>query len=288
MTISHHHCLSEQELADFHRDGYIIRRGLFDAEEMELLRTAAKTDQSLRTHAYAVKDQQGFATRLSLWNEAGDDLFGVVARCRRIVDAMEMLLGGEVYHYHSKMSAKEPFTGGAWEWHQDYGYWYQNGCLYPYMASAFIAVDPNTRENGCMQVLKVSHLMGRIEHGVAAGQTGADMERVRAAMQIMEHVYVEMKPGDVLFFHSNTLHCSDQNRSPNPRWSLICCYNAARNDPYKDSHQPRYHKLYRVDDAQIKRTGVKFLTEAAAFLDPVDDKTVRAEAKPLDEARSQA
>jgi ectoine hydroxylase len=52
------------------------------------------------------------------------------------------------------MSIKEPYTGGAWAWHQDYGYWYQNGVLFPYLASCFIAVDPNTRANGCMQVLK--------------------------------------------------------------------------------------------------------------------------------------
>jgi len=67
---------------------------------------------------------------------------------------------------------------------------------------------------------------------------------------------------------------------------LICCYNAARNNPYKDSHHPRYHKLEKVDDAEIKRTGVKFLTEAAKFLDPADDKTARAEVSPLGEERS--
>jgi hypothetical protein len=35
---------------------------------------------------------------------------------------MERLLDGEVYHYHHKMILKEPKIGGAWEWHQDYGY----------------------------------------------------------------------------------------------------------------------------------------------------------------------
>ena len=88
---------------------------------------------------------------------------------------------------------------------QDYGYWYQNGCLYPDMASAFIAIDPNTKANGCMQVLRGSHKMGRIEHGRFGDQTGADPERVEAAMKTMELVYVEIAPGDTLFFHSNTL-----------------------------------------------------------------------------------
>src|SRR6267154_6248874 len=130
------------------------------------------------THDQIAQFQQdGFLIiKLTLWNKAGDDLFGLVSRCHRIVDSMEQLLADEVYHYHSKMSIKEPYTGGAWAWHQDYGYWYQNGCLFPDMASVFIAVDPNTRENGCMQVIKGSHLLGRIEHGRYGDQTGADPE----------------------------------------------------------------------------------------------------------------
>ena len=68
---------------------------------------------------------------------------------------------------------------------------------------------------------------------------------------------MEMDPGDGLFFHCNTLHRSDQNASPNPRWSLICCYNAARNNPYKASHHPQYTPLHKVSDAAIKEVGIK-------------------------------
>jgi hypothetical protein len=94
--------------------------------------------------------------------------------------------------------------------------------------------------------------MGRIDHGRVGEQTVADMERVEEALRRMELVYVEAEPGDALFFHSNLLHRSDQNRSPRSRWSLICCYNAARNDPYKESRHPRYEPLVKVTDAAIK------------------------------------
>ena len=42
------------------------------------------------------------------------------------------------------------------------------------------------------------------------------------------------------FFHCNLLHCSGQNHSPQPRWAMICCYNAASNNPYKILDIPIY------------------------------------------------
>jgi ectoine hydroxylase-related dioxygenase (phytanoyl-CoA dioxygenase family) len=231
----------------------------------------AREDRLLHEHAYGRKDTEGRESRLALWNHPGDDLFGVVSRSRRIVDAMEQLLRGEVYHYHSKLMLKEPRVGGAWEWHQDYGYWYQNGCLFPWMASCLIALDRATRANGCLQVLKSSHHMGRVEHGRFGEQSGADPERVRAARERLEHVYCEMAPGSGLFFHGNLLHASDANTSPDSRWSLICCYNAARNDPYKESHHPRYTPLEKAPDSAIMEVGDKLSSPGKAFLDPASD-----------------
>jgi ectoine hydroxylase len=54
-----------------------------------------------------------------------------------------------------------------------------------------------------------------------------------------------------VLFHANLLHRSDQNRSENPRWALICCYNTKRNDPYKESRHPRYAPLDVCDDARV-------------------------------------
>lgn len=251
--------LSAEQRAAFDRDGYVLIRGLFDSEETDLLQRAMEMDPAIRGHFFDREDGEGLTTKMALWNHPGDSVYGYAARCHKMVDTMEDLLGGEVYHYHSKITAKEPREGGAWEWHQDYGYWYGNGCLFPYMASAMIALDRCTKSNGCLQVLKGSHHLGRIDHGLLDGeQVGADLNRVEEAKKHLELVYCEMEPGDVLFFHCNTLHRSDQNRSDDRRWTLICCYNAARNDPYLDHHHPRYTPLEKIADSEIKAAGLKF------------------------------
>ncbi len=71
------------------------------------------------------------------------------------------------------------------------------------------------------QVLVGSHRLGRIDHKTVGDQVGADLERVAQAHKFCELMYVEMDPGDCLFFHCNILHWSDQNASDERRWAFL-------------------------------------------------------------------
>ena len=266
--------LDDAEVRRYHLEGYVVVKGLLDPEETGLLARAARADRVLDQHSFGRADGEGGTVRLSLWNYPTDTIYGMVARSESIVGSAERILEGEVYHYHSKMIMKDPKVGGAWTWHQDYGYWYHNGVLFPLLTSVYIAVDPATRENGCMQVVRRSHELGRIEHFLTGEQAGADRARVDEILKKLELVYVEMEPGDGLFFHANLLHRSDQNRSNNPRWAMICCYNAARNDPYKEAQHPRYTPLSKVKDAEIRKAGLRRFggdESAGTWLDPNHD-----------------
>ncbi len=266
--------LTGEEVRQYHQDGFVLVRSLLDEEETDLLRRAAKEDKALDDHGFGRADGEGGVVRLALWNHPGEGIYGMIARCRSIVDSCEMLLGGEVYHYHSKMIMKEPRVGGAWAWHQDYGYWYQNGVLFPLLTSVFIAVDRATRENGCLQVIPHSHDLGRIDHVLVGEQAGADRERVEEVLKLLPLQHVEMEAGDALYFHPNLLHRSDRNQSPHPRWSMICCYNAARNNPCRESHHPRYTPLKKVDDSAILAAGLKRFADDSSdvsWLDPHKD-----------------
>ena len=122
-----------------------------------------------------------------------------------MVETAQTLIGEEVYHYQSKLTAKEPREGGAWEWHQDYGYWYYNGCLRPDMLSCMIALDRSDRNNGCLQLVKGSHKLGRIDHvPLTEMQNEADPERMKQILAASDIVYGELDPGDALIFHCNT------------------------------------------------------------------------------------
>ena len=92
-----------------------------------------------------------------------------------------------------------------------------------------VALDPATRANGCLKVVRGSNRLGRLEHQSSGSQLIADPQRVAMALREMEEVYCELAPGSVLYFHGNTLHASEPNLSLQPRWSLIYAYVAASN-----------------------------------------------------------
>jgi ectoine hydroxylase-related dioxygenase (phytanoyl-CoA dioxygenase family) len=260
-TLAARERVTPEQLHEFTSNGYLMVRQLFDEDEMELLLAIAKQDQVLANEGYERKDAAGGLSRLALRNELDDStIYTAIVRSQRVAGTMEQLLGDEVYHYHHKMMLKEPRVGGAWEWHQDYGYWYNNGCLYPDMASCLIAVDRANRENGCLQVIRGSHNLGRLDHGKTGDQSGADLERVAAILERLPLVYCEMDPGDALFFHGNVLHRSDQNKSEYPRWSLICCYNTRHNDPYvRGGRHPSYSHLEKWPHDRVKEIGLQHL-----------------------------
>ena len=231
----------------FDEQGFLLVRQLFTASEAVELGRIAREDARTWNDASERSDADGNRTLLAVRDALGDDVYSNIARSRRVAESMSVLLGEEVYHYHHKLMLKEPKVGGAWEWHQDYGYWYNFGCLFPNMGSCYVAIDPAVQTNGCLQVLPKSHHLGRLDHGKVGGQTGADPDRMPAILDLFELHYVEMQPGDGLFFHANLLHRSDQNLSDAPRWSLICCYNTRSNSPYELKRHNAYKPLELFD-----------------------------------------
>lgn len=214
----------------FARDGFLKVEKFFERLDVSLLRRALETDSEFQRKVRTGSDHSGREVKLWITNRLEKNLTSAFVRDESLVAAASQLLGGEVYQWHHKVTLKEP-GGGAWEWHQDYGYWYDYGCLFPDLVSCMIAIDPATRDNGCLQVLRASHRLGRLDTFRETDQTGADRSRLEAILARLDQVYCEMEPGDVLFFHANTLHRSDANLSSRPRWALLCVYNLRTNSP---------------------------------------------------------
>ncbi len=245
---------TQEQINSYHKDGYIIIKKFFSKQEVDKMYGIAIQDDAMTKNALDLNDQTGKKTRLSLWFTTGNDIFGYLTRSERIVNRVAQLLDSiaPVCHFHSKLMQKEPKVGGAWEWHQDYGYWYKNQFMFPdQLISVMVALTPANQQNGCIQVIKGSHKLGRVNHGFAGEQVGADMTMVDNALKTMDLVYVEIEAGDALFFHSNLLHRSEANLSDKPRWSIISCYSAQSNLAYNETSTSWKEAIQVVPDEAI-------------------------------------
>ena len=270
--------LTEDQILAYRNDGYLLIKGFFSEAETSKMYQTAIQDEVMHKNALDLNDQTGKKTKLSLWFTPGNDVFGYMSRSERMVQAVAELLADQspVCHFHSKLMQKEPRVGGAWEWHQDYGYWYKNQFLFPdLLISVMIALTPANKENGCLQVIKGSHKMGRVNHGFAGEQVGADMVMVNNALQTMELLYCELDPGDALFFHPNLLHRSEANLSEFPRWSIISCYSSQSNLAYNETSVSWKTPIEIVPDEAM----IKWETETLSdlnFLQKENDPALKA------------
>ena len=231
--------LRSEEIEQFHREGYLHLPGFFDLDEMSPLRSAYRDDPTIAGHLFGMRDSVGQAQPICIWNQLGDDIIGMIPRMERMVAAAEALLGEPCYHWHSKFAIKPGGCEAHFEWHQDFWGWYLNGVLAPKMLSVALGVEPCTVANGCMQVVRRSHLLGRIDHMDIGKGYGVDPVRLEKAEETLGVHDCVLAPGDGFFFHSNTLHGSGPNPSNTPRVMMHISYNAVSNEPLRAAGDPQ-------------------------------------------------
>ena len=253
--------VTQADVDAYHRDGYVIIRSLLSAEEAERAARLTRLEPALaepkRNRNFVANDGAGSGAGAveTLLAKADfhpeHDVVSAWASSRRLVEPIEAIWGGAVRHYYSILMRKDPGTGG-WEWHQDYGYHYEEFLRPDGYGSAMLALAPSTVENGCLRVLKRSHLLGRLEHTQCGSQLQAEPTRLAQVIASgdVEEVACELQPGDVLYYHGNTLHASAPNTSAaSSRWSLILGW-ALETNPVVCDPDPT-HAFTPLDDATV-------------------------------------
>ena len=222
--------LTDAEIVRFRSDGFLLRKGFFAIEEIQpLIDTVSNVDvEPVEPTSLGNRAQ---TEEVATWTRLGGDLCGVFPRVARMVEAAEAVLGLPVYHWYSKLVTKLPGSSGSWDWRQDYGYWYGEGTLYPDFVTVAVALDRVDRDNGCLRIVRGSHRCGRIDVKKFNEASSTDPERINWIFERHETVDCAMAPGDMVMFHSNTLHASGPNTGNRPHTLIHSTYNAIDNAP---------------------------------------------------------
>ena len=117
--------LTPLQLEQFDRDGYLFFPSLFSAEEIAVL-----TDEVPRLYAQRrpenVREKGSDAVRTNFAAHMYSAPFARLARHPRMVEPVVQVFGEPVYMHQFKINGKMAFDGDVWQWHQDFGTWFND------------------------------------------------------------------------------------------------------------------------------------------------------------------
>ena len=151
-----------------------------------------------------------------------------VIRNEVLLDAVESIIGPDILCWTVTVFAKSPKSGGYVGWHQDRTYW----GLSPEeeVVTAWLALTDSHCDNGCMSVLRGSHLQGNRDHEIVPNTENILLSGQEVAIDPYEMddlIHVELDPGEASIHHSKVLHGSNPNKSDRPRTGLSIQYISA-------------------------------------------------------------
>lgn len=198
--------LSESEVEQYHRDGYVIPDVTLPAEFIDQIRQ--EHDRLLQAHP---EFDQYCPALLDLAP-------GFLPFCERpeILDAVEQLIGPDIALWNSSFFAKPAGRGKRTPWHQDGEYW----PIVPLATcTAWLAIDDSTTENGCLQVIRGSHRDRRLRahNQLAAGSEVLTQELDASEYDEADAVDIVLKSGQFSLHDVYLLHGSQPNRSAHSR-----------------------------------------------------------------------
>lgn len=205
----------QQALLRWPRDGYVVLRGLFSADEVAAIN--AEVDRLIRDKAVDFN----FTGRKIMFAFRHSELLRRATHDRRILDVMDFLLGRKVRVFQSINF----LTGSEQRAHSDSIHM----TTHPlgYMIAAWIALEPITADNGCLVYHPGSHKLPYLlndgyDHGGNRYVIGNDAyaryeEAIAQAIRQGGFPATEFHalPGDVLIWHANLLHGGKPMATPN-------------------------------------------------------------------------
>lgn len=234
--------LTPEQREHYHREGYVILRGLFTATaiaEMKaeadglLQRVDLMTPDNMRVR---FKNHADTGRRLF---EVFDPFLDLAPACRhyaldrRVLDPLASIYGEEACLFKDKLIFKAPGSEGA-HLHQDYIAWPQFPTSFLTVA---VAIDPFGRDNGCTEVFPGIHRQGYLSPA-----DGKHYQLDDGAVRDVEPVPLLLAPGDAAIFGCFTPHRSAANGSQRWRRGLFLSYNSVsdggeqRDQHYRDFH----------------------------------------------------
>lgn len=223
--------LTQQQIEQFDREGYLFFPGQFTPEETRTL-TDAVPELYSRREAYNVREKGKDAVRTNFAAHMYSEPFARLARHPRMIEPVQDLFNEKLYMHQFKINGKAAFEGDVWQWHQDYGTWLNDDMMPTERAmNVAIFLDDVNEHNGPLMFIPGSHKKGVVEAKHDLTTTSYPLWTVDNDLigQLVERaggknggiVSPKGPAGSMILFHSCLVHASGSNLSP---WHRVAVY----------------------------------------------------------------
>jgi ectoine hydroxylase len=226
--------LTDEQIAQFDRDGYLFFPGLFTPDEVRVLTDAVPALFAQR-RPENVREKTGDVVRTNFAAHMYSEPFAKLARHPRMVEPVTQLFGEDVYMHQFKINGKAAFDGDVWQWHQDYGTW-KNDDLMPDARAMNVAIflDEVNEFNGPLMFIPGSHKLGVLEAAHDTSTTSYPLwvinhETIEKLVDRGGIVAPKGVAGSMILFHGCLVHASTSNLSPWDRTSVYLSLCAVSN-----------------------------------------------------------
>ncbi len=241
--------MTETERGRLARDGYVVRRNVFDRRECAaILRDcedlvsrleAAKRNPKHVVGSYMFEVERDLGTVVK-WEPAAPEVvqgvepFGHISQPlndwgldSRLIDPCKAIVGEDaVILFTEKLNVKRARQGGPIVLHQDFPYWENMTPIAHRIATAMVFLDDTTLQNGCLEVAPGTHTVGKWKQRADADGFGS-LEMDTESFDMTRLVPLEVPAGTVAFFGAFLVHRSLPNRSDGDRRALLYSYQPA-------------------------------------------------------------
>ncbi len=236
MNLIHSPRLTEEQVATFRREGFLIpQEQVLPAKKFEALKAyfeklLADLPSGMRPESMDVPH----FTYPELFRWLFDDA---------VLDLVEPILGPDIALFSSHFICKPKGNGKRVPWHEDSSYW--RGMLSPMeVVTVWLAIDPSTKENGCMWVIPRTHDNGFSDYDKVDSEKNVFPTEIKASQRdTSKAVPCELLPGQASLHDGRIMHGSEANTSAIRRCGYTMRYMSTRT---RFNHEGRenHHQIY--------------------------------------------